>query len=77
MPALPRRHQSDRARRRSLNPAGVHYELPEGAYAGIVAWQSREHLLTWVVPVAIVATPHARGSTLEVALGHGAAVRLL
>jgi hypothetical protein len=48
---LPRWHQDDRG------PAdahrGVHVSAPDGAYARIECWRSRDHWLTFVVPVAI------------------------
>jgi hypothetical protein len=62
---LPRRHPTDRARRRTARPAGVHYETPDGAYAGVTAWRSREHWLTWVVPVAIAAHPELRAGLVS------------
>lgn len=57
---LPRRHQSDRRRAKSAHPAGVHYETPDGAYAGIAAWSTREHWLTVIVPAALELMPEKR-----------------
>lgn len=62
---LPRRHQTDRWRARSANPAGVHYETPEGAYSGIQAWRSREHWLTYIVPTAIALMPEKRAGRVS------------
>lgn len=62
---LPRRHQTDRWRARTNNPAGVHYETPEGAYSGIQAWRSREHWLTYVVPTAIALMPEKRAGRVS------------
>lgn len=57
---LPRWHQSDRWRPKSAEPAGLHYETPDGAHAGIPAWQSREDWLKRVVPVALELMPEKR-----------------
>ena len=62
---LPRRHQTDRWRARTDNPAGVHYATPDGAYAGISAWNSREHWLTVVVPTVIAAMPEKRAGRVS------------
>lgn len=62
---LPRRHPRDRARRRTVDPPGVHYETRAGAYAGVAAWRSREHWLTWVVPVAIAVRPDRRAGLVS------------
>lgn len=62
---LPRRHQVDRWRARTHNPAGVHYETPEGAYSGVTAWKSREHWLTTVVPTAIALMPEKRAGRVS------------
>ena len=48
---LPRWHQDDRGEENAHR--GVHVAAPAGAYAGIRAWNGREHWLTIVVPVAI------------------------
>jgi hypothetical protein len=48
---LPRWHQDDRGAVDAHR--GVHVAAPEGAYSRIVAWRSREHWLTWVIPTAI------------------------
>lgn len=52
---LPRWHQADRRRHRVAGaPAGgVHVMAPDGAYAGLECWRSREHWLTVVVPVVL------------------------
>jgi len=50
---LPRWHQDDRGERNAHR--GVHQAAPAGAYAGIRAWDGRQHWLTFVVPVAIAA----------------------
>lgn len=50
---LPRWHQDDRGDRNAHR--GVHHAAPAGAYAGIRAWDGRQHWLTFVVPVAIAA----------------------
>lgn len=57
---LPRRHQSDRWRPKSAQPAGVHYGTPDGANAGVPAWQSRTHWLETVVPAALELMPEHR-----------------
>lgn len=57
---LPRRHQSDRWRPKSAAPAGLHYETPDGANAGIPAWQSRKHWLQVIVPAALELMPEKR-----------------
>lgn len=50
---LPRWHQDDRG---NVNAhRGVHQAAPAGAYAGLRAWNGREHWLAVVVPVAIAA----------------------
>lgn len=48
---LPRWHQDDRGVTDAHR--GVHVAAPDGAYARIEAWRSREHWLTWVVPAAV------------------------
>ncbi len=62
---LPRRHQTDRWRAHTEHPAGVHYETPDGAYAGIAAWRSREHWLTVTVPTALALMAEKRAGRVS------------
>lgn len=48
---LPRWHQDDRGR--ANEHRGVHVVAPAGSYARVPAWLSREHWVTYVVPLAI------------------------
>ena len=48
---LPRWHQDDRGR--SNAHRGIHVQAPDGAYSRIATWTSREHWVTFTVPLAI------------------------
>jgi hypothetical protein len=48
---LPRWHQDDRGRANAHR--GVHVAAPDGAYSAIPTWRSRNHWVTYVIPVAI------------------------
>lgn len=48
---LPRWHQDDRGRANAHR--GIHVQAPDGAYARIATWTSREHWVTFTVPLAI------------------------
>lgn len=48
---LPRWHQDDRGARQQTR--GHHVDAPPGAYAGIRAWNGRDHWLAYVVPTAL------------------------
>lgn len=48
---LPRWHQDDRGP--SNAHRGIRVSAPDGAYAGIAAWRSRDHWLARVVPIAL------------------------
>jgi hypothetical protein len=52
---LPRYHQDDRGRTR--RNYGHHELAAPGSYTGVLAWQSREHWLTFVVPVVFAMHP--------------------
>lgn len=52
---LPRYHQDDRGHHRLRY--GHHELAPAGAYAGVVAWSSRDHWLTFTVPLVHAMRP--------------------